>query len=392
MNSLLLVILLAIQSLNHGSSMEKTVIDAHGMALFNLVHLQRRNLGDNNFNQSEIPSEISNFSRLTSLDLLNSSFSGQVPSEVLGLSKLTSLVLSFNPLKLHNPGLNSLVENLTSLQKLYLSKVDISSALPYTLANLSSLTSLILRECGLHGHFPAEIFHLKELQVLSVCFNQNLSGYLPEFIQSIPPLKELRLASVAFLGELLFSIGNLKLLVDVASQGKMPRSLANCSTLEILNLGNNQIEDTFPFWLGSLLGLQVFVLRSNKFDGAIGSPKSNLEFCSCALLTSLTTVLQGICRTHLIFLWGSAAQPFKQGSISSSLGNLTSLETLDLSQNKLSGEIPQQLTQLNSLSFLDVSHNHLTGPIPHGKQFDTFPNNSYEGNSGLCGNPLSKKC
>ena len=31
--SLLLVILLAIQSLNHGSSMEKTVIDARGMAL-----------------------------------------------------------------------------------------------------------------------------------------------------------------------------------------------------------------------------------------------------------------------------------------------------------------------------------------------------------------------
>ena len=32
------------------------------------------------------------------------------------------------------------------------------------------------------------------------------------------------------------------------------------------------------------------------------------------------------------------------------------------------------------------------GPIPHGKQFDTFQSSSFEGNSRLCGNPLTKKC
>ena len=30
--------------------------------------------------------------------------------------------------------------------------------------------------------------------------------------------------------------------------------------------------------------------------------------------------------------------------------------------------------------------------IPTGKQFDTFQNDSYEGNQGLCGLPLSKSC
>ncbi|XP_059654527.1 putative receptor like protein 25 [Cornus florida] len=44
------------------------------------------------------------------------------------------------------------------------------------------------------------------------------------------------------------------------------------------------------------------------------------------------------------------------------------------------------------LAFFNVSFNHLRGPIPQGRQFDTFPNNSYEGNLGLCRDPLSKRC
>ncbi|XP_028091065.1 putative receptor like protein 25 [Camellia sinensis] len=80
------------------------------------------------------------------------------------------------------------------------------------------------------------------------------------------------------------------------------------------------------------------------------------------------------------------------GSIPLSLVNLTELESLDLSQNKLSGKIPQQLTSLTFFEVFDVSQNKLTGKIPRGQQFETFSNTSYEGNIGLCGLPLSKKC
>ena len=80
------------------------------------------------------------------------------------------------------------------------------------------------------------------------------------------------------------------------------------------------------------------------------------------------------------------------GHMPPSLGDLTNLESLDLSQNRLLGEIPSQLAQLTFLEWFNVSYNNLTGPIPHGKQFNTFDNRSFEGNLGLCGNPLSKKC
>ncbi|KAI3769490.1 hypothetical protein L6452_00595 [Arctium lappa] len=80
------------------------------------------------------------------------------------------------------------------------------------------------------------------------------------------------------------------------------------------------------------------------------------------------------------------------GHVLSSLGNLKNLEALDLSQNKLSGEIPQQLLQLDFLAILNMSFNHLDGRIPQGPHFDTFDNNSYMGNLGLCRKPLSKEC
>ncbi|MCH91195.1 receptor-like protein kinase, partial [Trifolium medium] len=80
------------------------------------------------------------------------------------------------------------------------------------------------------------------------------------------------------------------------------------------------------------------------------------------------------------------------GLIPQSMGNLKNLESLDLSSNIFTGVIPTELTNLNSLEVLDLSNNHLAGEIPQGKQFNTFTNVSYEGNSGLCGFPLSKKC
>lgn len=50
--------------------------------------------------------------------------------------------------------------------------------------------------------------------------------------------------------------------------------------------------------------------------------------------------------------------------IPASLGNIQTLQHLDLSQNKLSGPVPDQLAYLNRLLYLDLSNNKLTGPMP----------------------------
>ena len=47
-----------------------------------------------------------------------------------------------------------------------------------------------------------------------------------------------------------------------------------CSSLKFLSVDNNNIKDTFPFWLKGLPNLQAFTLRSNRFYGPISPPAS----------------------------------------------------------------------------------------------------------------------
>lgn len=61
-------------------------------------------------------------------------------------------------------------------------------------------------------------------------------------------------------------------------EGPLPLSLVNCHHLEVLDVGNNQINDNFPNWLEILPELQVLILRSNRFWGPIGDNTTIVPF------------------------------------------------------------------------------------------------------------------
>ncbi|KAA8524852.1 hypothetical protein F0562_011275 [Nyssa sinensis] len=314
-------------------------------SLFRLAHLQRLHLADNDFNYSQIPSAIGNLSELRSLNLSFSLFNGQIPLEISMLTQLTSLDLSFNPLKLHKPSLGTLVQNLTRISELSLSSVSISSEVPNVLANLPSLTTILLKNCGLHGEFPIGIFHLPKLQVLSVRFNQNLSGYLPEFHQS-GPVKILKLAGTSFFGKLPNSIGNLSSLseLDLSEcnfSGSLPASLSNLTQLTFLHLTNNSFNGQIPS-LASLLQLTSLSLSFNEFNQRTLPWIGKLEKLSELYLVDINLY----------------------GKIPVSLANLTQLTVLHLYSNHLSGQIPSWLMNLTHLTDLQLMENQLQGPIP----------------------------
>ncbi|KAL1092730.1 hypothetical protein E1A91_D07G253000v1 [Gossypium mustelinum] len=77
------------------------------------------------------------------------------------------------------------------------------------------------------------------------------------------------------------------------------------------------------------------------------------------------------------------------GQLPQSLQYCRSLQSLDLSANKLSGSIPTQICSwLPYLVTLDLSSNDLSGAIP--SSFENFGKADFVGNNGLCGGPLRK--
>ncbi|XP_062153913.1 receptor-like protein 53 [Alnus glutinosa] len=292
-------------------------------SLFRLVHLERLNLAYNNFNNSHIPSQVRDLSRLTHLDLSYSMLSGQIPFGISQLLHLLSLDLSYNSdLELKKPSLRNLVQNLTSLQKLDLSGVNISSTVPNILTNLSSLKSLSLGDCGLHGEFPVGIFKLSNLRFLFVRDNIGLTGYLPSFTWS-SPLDTLDLQYTSFSGVLPASMGKLGFLIELNMRGcnisgSIPSSLGKLTKLTSLDLSFNAFASSIPSSLGNLTKLVHLDLSKNSFVG----------------------------------------------NVPPSLGNLTKLTYLDLSYNAFVGNVPPSLGNLLQLFGLDISNNQLTGPVP----------------------------
>ncbi|KAH0708114.1 hypothetical protein KY290_009620 [Solanum tuberosum] len=304
----------------------------------------------------------------------HNNLSEEIPSSICNLTSLLMLDLSRNNLKGAIP---QCLGNFTTLQVLDMRHNNLSGNIPTTFINGSSLSSLNFHGNKLEGKIPQSLTNCKELQlgslpnllVLSLRSNNLHGPFRTSRTENMfPELRIMDLSYNAFSGNLPSSLfQHLKAMRTIDPSMEAPTYGGYTYYQDSITVATKGSDREIV----RILYLYTAIdLSSNKFRGQIPSIVGDL----------IAVRILNLSHNGL------------QGHIPPSFGDLSSVESLDLSGNQISGEIPQQLTSLTSLTFLNLSHNQLEGCIPQGPQFHTFESNSYEGNDGLRGFPVSRSC
>ncbi|CAN6825931.1 unnamed protein product, partial [Brassica oleracea] len=305
---------------------------------WNLPRLSMVSLVNNSFTGFEGSEDVLQNSSLKILDLALNHFKGPFPNPPHSLTVLSAWNNSFTG------SIPLAVCNQTMLALLDLSYNNFTGSIPRCLSNLqNSLLVVNLRKNNLEGSLPDNCYDGALLRTLDVGFNQ--------------------------------------------LTGKLPRSLLNCSSLKFLSVDNNNIKDTFPFWLKGLPNLQAFTLRSNRFYGPISPPgQGPLAFPELRILEIADNKFTGTLPQDYFVNWKVMTEDgslymgdyneipgyiyedtidlqykglfMEQGKV------LTSYATIDFSGNRLEGQIPESIGLLKTLIALNLSNNAFTGHIP----------------------------
>ncbi|KAH0728893.1 hypothetical protein KY289_000081 [Solanum tuberosum] len=385
-----------------------------------------------------IPSNVSGLQNLQSLDLSSNYLKGTIPSWIFSLPSLEAVILKQN--QLEGPIPKSLL-NQQKLKFLLLSHNNISGQITSTICNLKTLIVIELRSNNLEGTIPQCLGEMSTVEILDLS-NNSLSGTINTTFSIGNRFNIIKLDGNKLEGKVQPSLINCKKLelLDLGNNqlnDTFPKWLGDLPHLHILKLRSNNFYG--PIRTDNLFAqILVIDLSSNGFSGdlpvslfqnfqamkTIGENSGTSEYLadtySDYYTNSLIVTTKGldhelrrILTTQIIIdlsrnrfeghipsiigdLIGlrtlNLSHNVLEGHIPASFQNLSVLESLDLSSNKISGAIPPQLASLTFLAVLNLSQNHLVGCIPKGKQFDTFENSSYQGNDGLRGLPLSKRC
>ncbi|CBI20012.3 unnamed protein product, partial [Vitis vinifera] len=380
----------------------------------NLIFPQLWSLKLRSCSVKKFPTFLRNLQGLGSLDLSRNGIMGQIPIWIW-MSSLVSLNLSDNSLT----GLDGPLPNASTLQLSYLDlhSNNIKGSLPILWHQYPMVLDFSNNTSNkLIGEIPASICSAGRLEVLDLS-NNSFNGTIPRCIGNFSAyLSILNLGKNGFQGTLPQTFANtLNTLVFNGNQleGTVPRSLSDCNALEVLDIGNNWINDTFPFWLENLPQLRVLILRSNKFHGKIGNPQTRNAFPMLHVIDLSSNDFTGDLASEYFYHWKAmmkvdngksgvrylgksgyyysysssvklAMKGFEfelqrildiftaidlsnnefEGKIPDSIGELKSLHVLDLSNNSLEGPIPSSLENLSQLESLDFSDNRLSGRIP----------------------------
>ncbi|XP_066334750.1 receptor-like protein EIX2 [Miscanthus floridulus] len=377
------------------------------------------------------------FSNVWFMNISNNQLNGTLPVD-MGSMSLQELYLSSNKLTGQIP---TLPPNIRTLD---LSNNFLSGPLP-SATRSTNLNQLSLFSNRLTGHIPKSFCKYQQLFVLDLsnnflegepplCLgvteymefvtlsNNSLSGKFPSFLQNLTKVVFLDLSWNKFSGRLPMWIGSLTSLRVIRLShnkffGSIPMNITNLSCLQYMDLNNNKISGSLPIYLSNLKFMtNTSMMRCNDGPDRIDSHLNSLSTVwkgqelnygsiQRIVLTSMTSIdlssndLTGEIPEEIVVLDAlvnlNLSRNHLTGVIPKKIGEMRSLQSLDLSRNMLSGEIPATMSNLTFLSYLELSYNDLTGRIPSGVQLDTlyagYPS-MYIGNIGLCGHPLQNNC
>ncbi|XP_008235774.1 PREDICTED: probable LRR receptor-like serine/threonine-protein kinase At4g08850 [Prunus mume] len=130
----------------------------------------------NNSLNSSIPSELGFCTSLTYLALASNKLNGELPLSFSNLNDITDLSLFAN--RLTGPLLPSLLSRWTEVVSLQLQHNSFSGSIPPDIGRLSHLISLDLSGNHLSGSIPPTLSNLSNIQILNLS-NNNLNGPFP---------------------------------------------------------------------------------------------------------------------------------------------------------------------------------------------------------------------
>ncbi|KAL3639730.1 hypothetical protein CASFOL_014698 [Castilleja foliolosa] len=353
-------------------------------SLLNLKHLEYLDLSQNQFQQT-IPSFIGSLTRLEYLNLSNAGFHGKIPHTIGNLSNLRTLVLEAETAFESSLNVDSLewLSGLSRLEHLNMNLVRLGKTrnwLEQVTYKLPSLVELRLSQCNLNSDIIVNnnnisstnsklaildlssnnlqsydilrlIFQLSNLIFLDLSIN-NFDGPVPS-ISNTTKLKHIDLSVNSFnssIPEWIYFCKDLEFLSFSGNrlQNELSESIANLTSLKSFDLSFNQFSGKIPRQISNLCRLQKLYLSSNKLNGDVSDSFGNMSGCFLGSLEYLSLSTNQL-----------------SGHLTRQFGEFTSLYTLDVSANSLSGEIPTNIGNLSSsLEYLYLVDNKLTGKVP----------------------------
>ncbi|KAJ0457730.1 putative protein kinase RLK-Pelle-LRR-III family [Helianthus annuus] len=209
------------------------------------------------------------------------------------------------------------------------------------------VTELSLPDSKLVASIPANIGLIKHLSKLDLS-NNSINGSIPLSLYNATKLKFLDVSNNLISGEL-------------------PELVKKLKSIQFFNVSGNLLTGKVPENLGSLTNLTVVSMKNNYFHGNLPDGFNSVKFLDLSAN----------------FITGSLPKDFGSGA----------LIYFNISHNNISGEIPPEFTnKIPTNATIDLSYNNLTGPIPESSVFFTQDENSFAGNSELCGKPLDSLC